>query len=906
MAQTLPLSLEAGAEPLPGYRLLEPLGRGGFGEVWKCEVPGGLFKAIKFVKGGEADGGLAAQELEALRRVRDIRHPFILSLDRVELIDDTLLIIMELADRSLQAVAADYQALGLPGVPRDELLGYLLEAAEALDWMNFGHDLQHLDIKPHNLFVVSTHVKVADFGLVHSLKDISPTKSGPRDHGLTPMYASPELLRGSVSRHSDQYSLAVVYQQLLTGSVPFWHESPYQLLLLHLSAEPHLATLPPVDRPLVARALSKAPEDRFPSCLDFLQSLLAGHDTTRAGSPPAGPTPSRRPPALWRNAPPPELDTERPTKTVRKVRPADATTTNPPPPPPPAPSRPQPALGEVGDRRAPPASDQPTFVSLPGYRFLHCLGQNGLGDVWAVEGSEGRELRALCLHAFASESAALLQRLQALQHPSLPPTTVFWGPTGRVVLVGARFEATLRDRFEQCWQEGRQGVPRIELLGYLRQAAEALDALQLDQGLQHLALNPRSLALLRGRLWLTDFGLVPLVWLPTGKSVAQLNARYAAPGPGDEGPGADQYSLALIYAEMLTGIHPRPQRLSSGLHRRLAAKGASRPPAPRTPQRIDLELLPGADREVIARALHSDPARRYPNCTALVEALEAAGAAPPGPKDLYHCLPLVIPFRSLLGEPPAAGAELPSLGQIVLELTAVADPLTVHGPQNFRYVLHPGGAWEYRCPLRLVPGSLPVKIDGFRQQWNARTLSEGENVWVFRLDLQSPRRFWERGAAPPPPHLEVHLEVRPVPRPETRLSEAVVRVHPRGGQGDQASRILAGMGPQLFESLRSYLEASPEQRAEERWPCTHPLHVYPVLPDLGLAEVVQATGKNVSHGGINFRVAAPPPTDHVYLHWYDSPRVSAFAVLARVIRVLPSGPDRYEVGALFPVDGPSP
>jgi serine/threonine protein kinase len=407
VAQSLPL--EAGAEPLPGYRLLNPLGRGGFGEVWKCEVPGGLHKAIKFVR-GDADGCPAAQELEALQRVRDIRHPFILSLDRVEQIGNVLLIIMELTDRSLHAVCADYQALGQPGVPREELLGYLLEAAEALDWMNFGHDLQHLDIKPHNLFVVSQHVKVADFGLVHSLKDVSPNKSGPRDHGLTPLYAAPELLRGHFSRHSDQYSLAIVYQELLTGSVPFWHESPDQLLLLHVSAEPHLATLPPGDRPLVARALAKAPEERFPSCLDFLQSLLAGHDTTRAGCVPAGPTPSRRPPALWHHAPPSGSEADRPTKTIRKVRPADVAA----PPPPPAPPRIEPPPPAP----APERSGQPLCVSLPGYRFLHCLGQNGLGDVWAVEAPDGRELRALCLYAFAGDPAALIRRLQVLRHPT--------------------------------------------------------------------------------------------------------------------------------------------------------------------------------------------------------------------------------------------------------------------------------------------------------------------------------------------------------------------------------------------------------------------------------------------------------------------------------------------------------
>src|SRR6516162_5388995 len=146
-------------EPIAGYRLIEPLGCGGFGEVWKCEAPGGLFKAMKFVFGNlnplDVDGARAEQELNALNRIKEVRHPFVLSLDRIEVVEGELVIVMELADRSLHDSFRECQSAGLVGIPRDTLLRYLRDAAEALDHMLQKHHLQHLDIKPRNLFLIS-------------------------------------------------------------------------------------------------------------------------------------------------------------------------------------------------------------------------------------------------------------------------------------------------------------------------------------------------------------------------------------------------------------------------------------------------------------------------------------------------------------------------------------------------------------------------------------------------------------------------------------------------------------------------------------------------------------------------------------------------------------------------------
>ena len=284
----------AGEEPLPGYVLLRPLGRGGFGEVWKCEAPGGLLKAIKFVQGSRGADRQLRQEYEAFEQVKAIRHPFLLCLERVEIVGDELVMVMGLADRHIGERFLECRSARQPGIPRDELIGYLREAAEALDVIGAQYGLQHLDVKPANLFLTAGHLQVGDYGLVSKLDG----GGGGQNRGLTPKYAAPEVLRGLVHTQSDQYSLALVYYELLTGAFPFAGRTAQQMMMQHITAEPDLAALSAADRGPIAQALAKSPDRRFPSCLDFIDALAMSDPRPSRRSAPIGfPSASTRRPS---------------------------------------------------------------------------------------------------------------------------------------------------------------------------------------------------------------------------------------------------------------------------------------------------------------------------------------------------------------------------------------------------------------------------------------------------------------------------------------------------------------------------------------------------------------------------------------------------------------------------------
>lgn len=266
--------IQAGFEPIPGYVLTKKIGSGGYGDVWAADAPGGLKKAIKFVHGAIHEDRAAA-ELKSLQRIRQVNHPFILSLERIEITDGQLLIVTELAQGSLFDRYVEYRERGFAGIARDRLLGYLKDAADGLDFLCQKHDLQHLDVKPGNLLLVSDRIKVADFGLVKDLHSMTQSMMG----GLTPTYAAPEMFDGRPGRFSDQYSLAIVYFEMLTGVLPFRGRTTAQLANEHLHKAPNLEPLPPAERPVIAKALSKRPHQRYSDCRELIQAIESALQT---------------------------------------------------------------------------------------------------------------------------------------------------------------------------------------------------------------------------------------------------------------------------------------------------------------------------------------------------------------------------------------------------------------------------------------------------------------------------------------------------------------------------------------------------------------------------------------------------------------------------------------------------
>lgn len=153
-----------------------------------------------------------------------------------------------------------------------KLAGQMLEAVQA------AHEagVTHRDLKPENLMVGQQGIKVMDFGLATASGTARITLSG--DTVGTPRYLAPEQFTQGGGDHSDQYSLGVVFYEMLTGVTPFQGENPMAVLLLHLNEPPPRprdlrADLPEALENILLQMLAKDPRERFRDLLEIKEKL---------------------------------------------------------------------------------------------------------------------------------------------------------------------------------------------------------------------------------------------------------------------------------------------------------------------------------------------------------------------------------------------------------------------------------------------------------------------------------------------------------------------------------------------------------------------------------------------------------------------------------------------------------
>ena len=266
-------------EQIGRYTILGELGRGGFGIVYKAQDPKiNRVVAIKTIPTQELRSFAGGKELyerfsREAQSAGSLSHPNIVTVFELAEDDAVTYIVMEFVPgRSLRDVMSDGTA-----IPVERTLSLIRQMAEALD---FAHEngIIHRDVKPANILVTDAGVaKIADFGVAKIVSQQTMSATGAAVG--TPSYMSPEqILAKGVDGRSDQFSLAVIAYELLTGKQPFDGDSLPALIHQILSIDPpDPATVSEqVERPgsdVLLRGLAKQSDQRYPTCVAFSDAL---------------------------------------------------------------------------------------------------------------------------------------------------------------------------------------------------------------------------------------------------------------------------------------------------------------------------------------------------------------------------------------------------------------------------------------------------------------------------------------------------------------------------------------------------------------------------------------------------------------------------------------------------------
>ncbi len=266
------------------YKILEKLGEGGMGVVYKArDTKLDRDVALKFLS-----THLIASEKEKQRFTREakavaaLNHPNICTIHNVDEHNDRQFIVMEYIEGSTLR-----EKLRENGLKVQTALPYAIQILKALKEAH-SKGIVHRDIKCNNIMVTpDDRIKIMDFGLAKLKGSAQVTKTGKTVGTIT--YMSPEQVRGEeVDRRSDIWSFGVVLYEMLTGVLPFKEDYEHAVMYSILNEDPPPVTrvtpsLPHELEEIVNRCIAKDPSERYQNVADLLEDLLGIMDTKISG-----------------------------------------------------------------------------------------------------------------------------------------------------------------------------------------------------------------------------------------------------------------------------------------------------------------------------------------------------------------------------------------------------------------------------------------------------------------------------------------------------------------------------------------------------------------------------------------------------------------------------------------------
>ncbi len=252
-----------GDRPLDGYTVKRAAGRGGFGEVYYAVSDAGREVALKAVQSYENI------ELRGITQCMNLKSPYLVSIFDVKYnqLKKPFVLMEYVSGPSLRDIMDESPS----GMGEHKAAFFLREIAKGLSYL---HEcgIVHRDLKPANIFYENGYVKIGDYGLSKAIKQ--GYHSNQTITVGTVHYMAPEIGAGNYDCSIDIYALGCVLFEMLTGSVPFFGNSPGEILMKHVSAEPDLSGIDETFARVIRKSLAKDPNQRYQTVQEMVEDAF--------------------------------------------------------------------------------------------------------------------------------------------------------------------------------------------------------------------------------------------------------------------------------------------------------------------------------------------------------------------------------------------------------------------------------------------------------------------------------------------------------------------------------------------------------------------------------------------------------------------------------------------------------